>query len=686
MAIELAMVRFIGAGVSMWATGLGLSVPSGAISDGSRLIYNLTGTHRETTTDILSDMKSRILSQVRQTDVSQQEVESCLAVLPELLDNLRLDPDLLHSAVVQAEVEQFSDGDISEIARHLSSELSALMRNSSYSQDPRLQSPLAFVLMEWLFECLLLNHESIVALKPAIARCLLSFDDASGAKTIQKGKLGRQKRSNNELSDGAVAQSELGVENSDEQNCDSGKEGLREFQDLISRVIEGTGLSELAIAGLIRAGYGENCNLTELKQQARSCRALIEQLHGVGATIGMDKDLCEALEGTADALACGDFSDAGERLKRAELMAASKLPRSNDCREKLSLEKTYEYLALKTLRAKYHEILMSWREAAVLYQSACSLLPDTARYERWRLMTKCAEALGKFGKTQNNTDALIEATRVYAEAGGLLLEQDDPREWAGVHLDIGKVLMLLGKREGRPARFLAAALHFKPAADVLVRISSHKDWAKAQLLLAQALKAQGEVQGDVVTLGDAVSCYRKAMGVISRDSDLEAWAETQCGLGATLQRIGEETDDSSELETAMQALQSVLKYSSDISSQVVAEAEAAMARAKIQLAFERSDIGQLQSAIALLNNARKAMARDVSTSDLAEIECNLGLAIWSLAQSDGHEGTDLALAVEAFQSAAMRYEAQGDEMNVQAVRERIAELNALIAPESVPAA
>jgi tetratricopeptide (TPR) repeat protein len=228
-------------------------------------------------------------------------------------------------------------------------------------------------------------------------------------------------------------------------------------------------------------------------------------------------------------------------------------------------------------------------------------------------------------------------------------------------------------------------LHFKPAADVLLRAEEHVDWARAELLLAQALKSQGDVQGDVVTLRDAVSGFRKAMGILTRDRDMAAWAEAQCGLGATLQRICEETGDFSDLPTAIEALEFVLKLKPVVDWRVIADAEAAMARAKILLASARSDMHQLEQAISLLKNAREAMARDVSTMDLADVERCLGSALWSFEEARGADA-DLAEAAAVFESALKRYEAQDDDVNVEMLRERIAVLHDQMGVESAPAA
>lgn len=663
MAIELAMVRFVGAGLSMWATGLGITVPNGAISNGLRLIDGLSSTRAQETTDLLANMTSRIWADLRQTSVSMEDAERCISDLPEILDVVRLDPELLRSAIAQAEAGMFEDGDVSDVARHLSAELASKFRTTAYSQDPRFQSLLSFVLLEWLFAGLLDNHDRIAVLIPAMSQM---FSPSSKDTYIEHG---------NGSTDAEPLVS------ADESN------GLSE---VIARLSEDSGLDGKAIAELIRLGGYDRSRLStipsELKAQVESCCAFIDQLNSVGDTMAMDNALCDVLNSAATAMACGNFSEVADRLKKAEHGAAARLPRSKGNQTRLPLEQTYELLALKTMRAKYYEIVRSWRNAAVHYQAASSLLPDNVRYERWRLMTKCAQALGRYGATDNDTDALIEATQIYAEAGGLLSEQDNPMEWAAVHLDVGRVLMLIGKREGRPARFLAAALHFKPAADVLLRASAHTEWAKAELALAQALKAQGEVQGDVVTLTDAVSCFRKAMGIVTRDRDLEVWAEAQCGLGATLQRICEETDDLSKLPAAIEALELVLKLSTTVSRRFVAEAEAAMARAKIQLAFASSDMSHLEAAIDLLKSARAAMSVDVSTTELADIECNLGLAIWSLNATGDRDTADLRMAVAVFESALTRYEAQGDEMNIEAVRERISELNDLMVHESLPAA
>lgn len=331
-------------------------------------------------------------------------------------------------------------------------------------------------------------------------------------------------------------------------------------------------------------------------------------------------------------------------------------------------------LAWRILRGKLAELSADWRTAARHYALARTLVPTGCRQLCGPLLQRQAGALVAHGVRHDDEKVLIEAAQVYAEAGGFLSETLAPIEWAQAHVDLGHLMLVLGERESRPERFLAAALHFKPAVDVFSRQHDLDRWAQAQIGLALALKRSGEFQGDVVTLGDAAFAFRAALGRLTKDRAPQEWADAQLGLGETLVRIAEETGETDGLAKAIPALRAALAQPRDVAPSFdVTAAQAALGRAYVSLGTQQQDGLMLQEAISLLESALDSGGGALSASEHAVIEQVRGTALWSLGENRASQRL-LEDAMRAKLNAAELYESLGDVAAVNRLREDVGDL------------
>ncbi len=665
MSLELAMVRFVGAGLSLWATGMGLRVPQGHVSNNLPFIDKLSREAPEDTPDVLANITARIWSDLGQTEISMTDVKHHIQALPELLESCRPDAKLFSAAIGQAEFVPCENHDFTHLSRHISSQFSEAFRESDVYERHELKPPLTFFLITWLFQSLLANNNRISNLRPALEKILQDLP-VDSENVDDKDE---------ELTSVAETKAETAALEEEE------RDKTKAVTAIIDKVETNTGFDRQLLQRL--AAHYDKENLTfpsysEFERDARSYDHLVSQLNAIGQEDYIEEYLRLSFVEAAQTLLQGGFIDAAQVLQQAELIAAEHLPRIGLSGEPIALEESYPLLTVKTLRAKYFEVMHHWHDAATGYEKACRLLPVGARYERWSLLMKCASALAHQGENESSIEVLTRASQVYVEAGDLVSEQENPKEWAETQLDIGRVLLMIGKRENRPNRYLAASSHCKSASDAFLRKGALHDWARSELMLGKSLKGQGDIQADVAILREAVSCFGNALKVFSKDEDLELWAQAQCGLGMCLQRICQETEKLDDMPEALNALEHVIKVSDDIDGNLAIEADAAMARGQILVASETQDKVLLENAVGMLKLAKVKMAGTSSSFELAELERSLGVAMWGLGKVRGNNATDLVEAMSAFQSALAHYQSSEDKANAELVREKITELQTAI--------
>lgn len=418
------------------------------------------------------------------------------------------------------------------------------------------------------------------------------------------------------------------------------------------------GMIDALIAAGRRAGLAAGAIADGLEEAIGEIVATLDELRRMSDCVGADDTLEERLLHTARLLRDGRFDDADIELAGV-VAALDATAAGRDPADTRSLS-----IAALAVRARVAGHQRDWREAARLYRTAgrAAAAAGEDRASRWRLKLEEARALARLAALPGaRLSVLSEAAQVFAEAGGITCEAEQPVAWAEANLELGTLLLALGHRQCRPERFLAAALHFKPALDVLTRERSTDGWARGQIGFAHALRGQGTFQGDVVTLKDAAFAYRAALGVLTRDMTPELWQEASAALGETLVRIAEETGDLERLQEAIDILMPLVvpgPQTAGERSRTIGEL--ALGRAKLLLVeLGNGDAGGderslLEGSLLLLERVLLAPLEHLDALDRARAHRARGAALVRLADLDPSAAT-LQAAIEANRRARDLY-------------------------------
>lgn len=335
--------------------------------------------------------------------------------------------------------------------------------------------------------------------------------------------------------------------------------------------------------------------------------------------------------------------------------------------------------ALHAARANLANLDADWREASRLFEHAAQTWPREDRLSRWKLKLRQARQLVTLGMLpQAPGTVLCEAAQSFAKAGGVISERDCPLPWAEANLELGTLLLMLGDRDSKPERYLAAALHFKPALEVFTREKAFDGWARSQIGLAHALRGQGAFQGDVVTLNEAAFAYRASLGILTEAATPELWHEARYCLAETLLRIGEETGEIDPVQAAIDMLLPIRDdKSAALPDRTRTLAQTALGRAMLFLSEQDQDEGVddfvLTEAMTLLERALATDAAELTALERARGECALGRVHWLL--RCGHDRpTHIAKAIAATKRACAIYDHLDDVIAAEALQQDLADM------------
>lgn len=452
------------------------------------------------------------------------------------------------------------------------------------------------------------------------------------------------------------------------------------FAEAQARLAHETGLSPSLIEALAArqrlAGRPEAAVRAALTDSIVDAIELLTQMMALVDKAGSDDALESELLDTAQQIRTGNFHAA---LQQLSALARHLEKRPNPAR----LDSPgFAFLpALHAARALLASLDADWREAARLYEHAVQAWPREDRLQRWKLKLRQARQLVALGMLPQARGAVLcEAAQTFAAAGGLISERDCPLPWAEASLELGTLLLLLGDRDSKPERYLAAALHFKPALEVFTREKAIDGWARSQIGLAHALRGQGAFQGDVVILNEAAFAYRASLGILTEAATPELWHEARYFLAETLLRIGEETGKIEPVQDAIDLLLPIRDNKGAVlPDRVRALAQSALGRAMLFLAEQDQDTAAddvvLIEAAMLLDSALDADTTNLTALERARGACALGRVHWLL--RSGHDRqAHLTKAIAATSQARAIYEGLDDVIAAEALQQDLDELQA----------
>jgi len=253
------------------------------------------------------------------------------------------------------------------------------------------------------------------------------------------------------------------------------------------------------------------------------------------------------------------------------------------------------------------------------------------------------------GDAAYNDYSFTKALDAYRAALDYTDQDQRPRQWAEVIMDVAKANAQIGIRTEGPAvqqRLAEAVAAYRAALEVYTRALLPQDWAMTQNNLGAALSDQGSRTGGEEgrrLLAEAVAAYRAALEVYTRALLPQQWAATQNNLGAALSDQGTRTGG-------------------EEGRRLLAEA------------------------VAAYRAALEVYTRALLPQDWAMTQNNLGNALRNQGTRTGGEVGRrlLAEALDAFRGALGIYQAAGAGHYVQIVERNIALTELFVSAESNP--
>lgn len=666
-AMEVALVACIGSGLTLWSSGVDGDIPDPMFTNGIDVVRGLARHGDRTDVEqLMAGIVGEIWQEWRNSRRNLEVLVGHLEAFPGLIATHRPVPERITSAIAETRRLQRGGGSADLVAHNLASDIILGARTTGNLTARDLDETLCFFLMSRLISSILSRSDALLAMSTAF--------DVTFGRPPQTPAVDATASS----ADLIASQAPPAPPPADAATT-AALAKLRAMEDLVATAAESFDVPQDALASIAarKSAHADGMvTAAELEEKALQLAVLAARI----AEAPHETQLAAA----AAALGRGDLSAVDELLADGEAVArlAKSPPLDDAAREAMTFDAATKDFALplawRLMRGQLAELVGAWDVAARHFAVARTLVPAGARQLCGPVLQRQAGALVSQGIENNDEKPLIEAAQVYAEAGGFLSETQAPLEWAQAHVDLGQLMLVLGERESRPERFLAAALHFKPAVEVFSRQHDLDRWAQAQIGLAQALKRTGEFQGDVVTLSDAAFAFSAALGRLTRDRTPTEWADAQLGLGQTLVRIAEETGEAGPLEKAVPALKAALSQSpGSVPSLDIAAAQTALGRAYVSLDAHRQDDLLLQEAISLLESVLASSSRAASASELAIIEQARGTALWSL----GERRSSLRLLEDAMRAklnAAELTEQLGDAVVTGRLREDLDDISELV--------
>lgn len=636
--MEVALVTFVGAGLTTLSAGFGIAVPEGAIARGYEIVRYLSQEDSPRTKKLVMQTVGEMWQDWRQSYLPVEVARQHLEALPQLMDHYRLPSDLLVGAIGAASASIKQGGAGNNIhGRRLAAQFVDDARAGGAFTEHGISGPIAFFFVDRLYSRLLAERGFVDSLLPLLdayfykglwrhrldqpAGAGLALEQiAASADTVRTNAIEASPGDGMGDFDQArtVAVDEVPLALSSpfaetELHAEPAPYAEPEFEPG-----SGPGIGPLTTA------TGDHVRNDTLSDQAvAECRALAEAVVAiVGGAPAADKLRADA----AQALLALQLSDADSQLASAEDIELQ-TAQSDIGNVRPHLAAAAE---TRAARACIEECRGQWRRAARHYTSAFRCLPTSDIKGRGMLLHRQALALMKQGNEHGDTAALAQAAAVFADAGALQEGVIATEEWAAGQLTLANLLLVIGDREGRIDRYEAAARHARAASDAWSRCNNMFEWARGQLAYADAVRRRGEHVRSMADLDDAQFAYRAALGIFGRDRAPEEWANASANLGLTLVRQGELGAEGDQFQQGLASIDGALT--------VASRTGVALDVAKLQLArgnallgiFASSDSEEYAAqATEAFSQAIAACDRDKHPSEVLSMRHRLGMAMWA---------------------------------------------------------
>src|SRR6266446_7060204 len=274
--------------------------------------------------------------------------------------------------------------------------------------------------------------------------------------------------------------------------------------------------------------------------------------------------------------------------------------------------------------AKVDHLQLAYRDAAIKYAEAASLIAALDRPKRWEFVWAQAYELQGQGAEFGDNAALAESIDVYRE--GLLLapRAERPLDWAATKHHLGLALRTLGERESGTVLLEEAVAAYRDVVKEITRERAPLDWARAQNNLGYALQILGERESETARLEEAVAAYRDALKEYTRERAPLDWARAQNNLGYALVSLGDRESGTARLEEAVAAYRDTLKeYTRERAPLDWAATSGNQGVALMHLAERTKNAATAEMAVRQIEDAMKVMHAGAYASAAAYFEARL---------------------------------------------------------------
>jgi hypothetical protein len=182
--------------------------------------------------------------------------------------------------------------------------------------------------------------------------------------------------------------------------------------------------------------------------------------------------------------------------------------------------------------------------------------------------------------------------------------QEAPLLWRALKLRLGRLALILGKRQQDEGLLEEAIAAFATVLAGWDRGSDETRWLEAEHMIARARTVLGSRRNDLALLERAFNSLSRVAGAIDRSREPLRWAELQDQMGSVLSAMGERYSEPVVIEEAIAAFAIALEERPRETQPLLwAQTRMAQAEAMLQLARRGKDPALAQQALAQMVEA-----------------------------------------------------------------------------------
>lgn len=633
--LDLALLRFVGAGIVTIAPGLDVRPSPGAAARGEDLVAHLLAADPVLAKASIERAVRHIWLHWSKSGLAQDLAIHHVNSLPSVLDSDAPDTDIVIAAMAVARMANRLGRQTFDIqARRLATDIVMRAEASGNLDLLGLNPRLSFFFLEVLLTQLLAHVSELHAFRAALDDFFAGrppvapqveqiqvddgeafIPDLAAALTASLA----ESETPDAPSEGAPeaeaeAEPELGapadhINSAVDASADPKPAVTPPLPEPVDPVVAdialGAGIPAAALAeakrALLRRHGEEAAQSAQLSRAAHMIALLSKELDDAPADVPHDQIRMRTQ--ARDYLLSGRFTDAEIVLARAEdsdIKAAQvDLATASDHLKSAAL--------IRTWRGKLQDAQCDYRRAARHYGLAIRHVPRADYDTRWRYSRMQVAALVQADADYGDPSALTEAAKICSDTIVVLHDNHGHAARAEAQALLGRLLIRQGLRSGDSASFDSARRHLSDAADQFEEAGDAKAAHDALHRRADACRLYGEARADEQALSEAVTIYEMLLDATDATAEPTTWHLVRQKLGLALAALGVNLKSDEILEFARETLSAPTPASAEPSiddeALTAGMSEAALARALFALGLLRADDEPVKEATRIMRRA-----------------------------------------------------------------------------------